>query len=54
MHAVFSDSLADLRRTVAAAAKGDIRSKIFGVRLRTPTIGSRFGIPVDTPDALKA
>jgi diaminopimelate decarboxylase len=54
MHAVFSDSLADLRRTVAAAEKKEIRSHIFGVRLRTPTVGSRFGIPVDTPEALKA
>jgi diaminopimelate decarboxylase len=54
LHAVFSDSLADLRRTVAAAGKKEIRSNIFGVRLRTPTVGSRFGIPVDTPDALKA
>ncbi|HEY9282636.1 MAG TPA: hypothetical protein VIP46_04190, partial [Pyrinomonadaceae bacterium] len=54
MHAVFSDSLADLRRTVAAAGKKEIKSNIFGVRLRTPTVGSRFGIPVDTPDALKA
>ncbi|HLL77381.1 MAG TPA: ATP-grasp domain-containing protein [Pyrinomonadaceae bacterium] len=54
LHAVFSDSLADLRRTVAAAEKREIKSNIFGVRLRTPTVGSRFGIPVDTPDALKA
>jgi diaminopimelate decarboxylase len=53
LHAVFSDSLADLRRTVAAAGRGEIKSRVFGVRLRTPTVGSRFGIPVDTPDALK-
>ena len=54
LHAVFCDSLADLRRTVAAAGRGEIKSSVFGVRLRTPTVGSRFGIPVDTPDALKA
>jgi diaminopimelate decarboxylase len=52
LHAVFSDSLADLRRTVAAAEKGEIKSNVFGVRLRPPAAGSRFGIPVDTPDAL--
>jgi len=54
LHAVFCDSLADLRRTVAAAGRREIKSNIFGVRLRTPTVDSRFGIPVDTPDALRA
>ena len=54
LHAVFCDSLADLRRTAAAAGKREIKSNVFGVRLRTPTVGSRFGIPVDTPGALKA
>jgi diaminopimelate decarboxylase len=54
MHAVFCDSLADLRRVVASAARGEIRSKLFGVRLRTPQVASRFGIPVDSPKALGA
>jgi diaminopimelate decarboxylase len=53
MHAVFCDSVADLRRVVASVAGGEMRSKIVGVRLRTPSVPSRFGIPVDTPDALK-
>jgi len=53
MHAVFCDSMADLRRVVAAAGRGEIKAGIFGVRLRTPTVGSRFGIPVDTPEALE-
>ncbi|HEX8721320.1 MAG TPA: ATP-grasp domain-containing protein [Pyrinomonadaceae bacterium] len=54
MHAVFCDSVADLRRVAAAAGRGELRSKTFGVRLRTPQIASRFGIPVDSPDAFEA
>ena len=50
LHAVFSDSVADLRRTVAAMKKGELRARTVGVRLRTPHIASRFGIPVQEPD----
>lgn len=50
LHAVFSDSTADLRRVVAALQSGEIKAGIVGIRLRTPTIHSRFGIPVDAPD----
>ncbi|MDT5295122.1 MAG: diaminopimelate decarboxylase [Acidobacteriota bacterium] len=54
IHAVFSDSIADLKRVVAGLEKKELQAKIVGVRLRAPHAGSRFGIPVDTPDALKA
>jgi diaminopimelate decarboxylase len=54
MHAVFCDSVADLKRVVAAMGKGELRAKTVGVRLRTPHIASRFGIPVDSPDSFKA
>ncbi|CAN5808865.1 hypothetical protein BH20VER1_BH20VER1_02100 [soil metagenome] len=54
MHAVFCDSIADLNRVTAAAAAGEIKAKIFGVRLRTPHITSRFGIPLDTPNEFRA
>ncbi|HSH40372.1 MAG TPA: hypothetical protein VK993_16485, partial [Chthoniobacterales bacterium] len=50
MHAVFCDSIADLKRVAAAAEAGELKSKVFGVRLRTPSIKSRFGIPLETPD----
>jgi diaminopimelate decarboxylase len=53
MHAVFCDSIADLKRVAAGIESKELRSKIVGVRLRTPNIYSRFGIPVDTSDALK-
>lgn len=54
LHAVFCDSVADLRRVVAAMGGGELRSKTVGVRLRTPHIASRFGIPIDSPDAFEA
>jgi diaminopimelate decarboxylase len=53
LHAVFSDSIADLKRMSAAAANGELKSKVFGVRLRTPHIMSRFGIPLNTPDEFR-
>ncbi len=54
LHAVFCDSIADLKRVAAAAAKGDLQSAVFGIRLRPPHITSRFGIPLDTPDNFRA
>lgn len=53
LYAVFCDSIADLRRVAAAIDKGSLKTRIAGVRLRMPNIESRFGIPIDTPDALE-
>jgi diaminopimelate decarboxylase len=53
LRAVFCDSIPDLRRVVASLETKEMQSKMVGVRLRTPNINSRFGIPVDTPEALK-
>jgi diaminopimelate decarboxylase len=53
LHAVFCDSIADLRRVAAALREGSLRSKIVGVRLRTPAIASRFGIPIHTPEVFE-
>ncbi|HEX8680016.1 MAG TPA: hypothetical protein VF683_08655, partial [Chthoniobacterales bacterium] len=50
IHAVFADSVADLKRMTAAASTGELKSHVFGVRLRTAHIKSRFGIPLDTPE----
>ena len=54
IHAVFCDSVAELRRVVAAMAVGELRSRIVGVRLRVPHIPSRFGIALDTPQAFRS
>ncbi len=53
IHAVFCDSVADLKRVVAAIEAKELQSKTVGVRLRTPNIPSRFGIPIDTPEVFK-
>ncbi|TMJ13908.1 MAG: hypothetical protein E6G94_10785, partial [Alphaproteobacteria bacterium] len=49
MHAFFCDSVADLHRTVAAMEQGEMSSKHVGIRIRTPNVTSRFGIPLDSP-----
>jgi diaminopimelate decarboxylase len=49
LHAVFCDSIADLTRSVAALLSGELQSKHVGIRIRTPNIVSRFGIPIDSP-----
>ena len=53
LHAVFCDSNADLRRTVASMEKNELKAKIVGVRLRTPHIASRFGVSIATPEEFK-
>jgi diaminopimelate decarboxylase len=52
LHAVFCDSIADLKRSVAALASGEMQAKHVGIRLRTPNVVSRFGIPLDSPGTL--
>ena len=54
VHAVFADSLADLRRIVSSLETKALQAKIVGIRLRPPNTFSRFGVPVDTPKAVKA
>ena len=53
-HAVFCDSISDLTRVVSLLTNGELKAKTVGVRLRTPNIPSRFGIPIDTPKVFKA
>ncbi|HWH22319.1 MAG TPA: ATP-grasp domain-containing protein [Allosphingosinicella sp.] len=53
IHAFFCDSIADLDRTIAAMEAGEMSSKHVGVRLRTPNVVSRFGIPIDSPATFK-
>lgn len=53
LHAVFADSIADLKRLIGSLGRKELQSKIAGIRLRTPNVASRFGIPVSTPEALK-
>jgi diaminopimelate decarboxylase len=49
MHAFFCDSIADLERTIDAIEAGTLSAKHVGIRIRTPNVVSRFGIPLDSP-----
>ncbi len=53
MHAFFCDSLADLDRTTAAVEAGELSAKYIGIRIRTPNVTSRFGIPLDSPTTFR-
>jgi diaminopimelate decarboxylase len=50
LYSVFCDSMEDLTRVVTEYKNGNLKTEILGVRLRTPNISSRFGIPIDTPE----
>ena len=54
MHAVFCDSVADLDRVVTALEAEEMASKHVGIRIRTPNVVSRFGIPLDSPKTFSA
>jgi diaminopimelate decarboxylase len=49
-HAIFCDSVEELERVAGELDSGRLKTKIAGIRLRTPNIPSRFGIPVDSPE----
>jgi diaminopimelate decarboxylase len=54
LSAVFADSREELERLVAQARSGKDVARTIGVRLRLPSIPSRFGIPVGDPDDFAA
>lgn len=54
LRAIFCDSLEDWRRVVSRAKQEAQLAQTVGVRLRPPMIESRFGIPVDDLDDLRA
>ena len=54
LHAVFCDSIEDIKRVVAAIEAGELQAGIVGVRLRTPNVASRFGIPIHKPELFGA
>ncbi|PYS99160.1 MAG: hypothetical protein DMF63_13925 [Acidobacteria bacterium] len=50
LHAIFCDSVNELEDVTSGIENGTIKTAILGVRLRTPNIVSRFGIPIDSPE----
>jgi diaminopimelate decarboxylase len=49
-YACFCDSVEELGQVVNEIHNGTFGSKTVGIRLRTPNIVSRFGIPIDSPE----
>ncbi len=52
-YSVFCDSTEELIQVVEAVKNGELKTQTLGVRLRTPSIRSRFGIPIDAPEAFQ-
>ena len=50
LHAIFCDSVEELDGVSAAIRQNELKTNIAGIRLRTPNIVSRFGIPIDSPE----
>ena len=50
LHAIFCDSVEELEFVVQGIEDGSIDASVVGIRLRTPNIVSRFGIPIDSPE----
>ena len=53
IHAVFADSLSDFSCVIRSLDQQQLGARFVGVRIRPPNSGSRFGISIDTPQALK-
>jgi diaminopimelate decarboxylase len=49
-YSVFCDSIEELKRVLEKLERGEFETRFLGVRLRTPNVRSRFGIPVGTPE----
>lgn len=52
-YSIFCDSIEELTGVAAKFETGELKSRFLGVRLRTPNIRSRFGIPIDTPEVFE-
>jgi diaminopimelate decarboxylase len=50
---IFCDSIEELEKLTIALRYGELEVETIGIRLRTPTIYSRFGIPIDSPDSFQ-
>jgi diaminopimelate decarboxylase len=48
---IFCDSVEEVEQVGKQVKDGRVKTQFLGVRLRTPGITSRFGVPIDSPDA---
>ncbi|MDM7923339.1 MAG: hypothetical protein QUS14_13665 [Pyrinomonadaceae bacterium] len=49
-HAVFCDSTLELERITRDIENRALSADVVGIRLRTPGVASRFGVPIDSPE----
>lgn len=52
-YSIFCDSIEEMQRVSREMEDGIVQTEILGIRLRTPGIASRFGIPIDSPDSFQ-
>ncbi len=52
-YSIFCDSIEELNYVLEKLEAGELETEYLGVRLRTPNVVSRFGIPVDTPESFQ-
>ena len=52
-YSIFCDSIEELNQVLENLESGALETVFLGVRLRTPNVVSRFGIPVDTPEVFQ-
>jgi diaminopimelate decarboxylase len=53
LYSIFCDSIEELNRVIEGVESGELKTNFLGIRLRTPNIQSRFGLPVDTPEVFQ-
>ena len=52
-YSIFCDSIEELNQVIKDLENGELQTEHLGVRLRTPNVVSRFGIPIDTPEVFQ-
>lgn len=52
-YSIFCDSVEEVERVGSEIENESVRTQFLGVRVRTPGIASRFGVPIDTPAAFE-
>jgi diaminopimelate decarboxylase len=52
-YSIFCDSIEELNQVLDRLEAGEMQTEHLGVRLRTPNVVSRFGIPINTPEVFE-
>jgi diaminopimelate decarboxylase len=52
-YSIFCDSIEELNEVIEKLEDKKLQTNFVGIRLRTPNVISRFGIPIDTPEVFE-